>query len=302
MAAMPDTSGSKVPRALADATMPRRARKVLQNLLDESNADLTRQLQSVLNETEVVLSRPASPVHDPKIEAMQFSALQSVRQNGQGFIKLFLSEVEAALAAMHAPRRSMRLTELHAPVQGLSLVDDDAMTDQAMLNNIASRLESRNSLALQLMGQRLGVLAGAPAFDAEHMPLGPYALCHALHQASEIFDMPLALRMKLYREYERAQSALYSILLDTLNERLAKDGILPHLSYVPVRARPATPGAEPSPRTTATQPAVGAAARLDTPPLATAGLVAGAGTMGRANFGQNAPDGMLPARTGPLTP
>ena len=87
-----------------------------------------------------------------------------------------------------------------------------------------SRSDSRNSLALQLMGHRYGVLAGGPAFDAEHLPLGPHALCHAVRNACDALELALDARVLLYAQFDKIAMAHYPALLDTLNTRLAGDG------------------------------------------------------------------------------
>ncbi|WP_374606765.1 DUF1631 family protein [Thermomonas sp.] len=302
MAAAPVAHESASARTLAEATLPRRVRQVLERVLQEFRGDMDRQLQTVLLETEVSLSRAGSPVNDPKVEAAKFLSLNNLRTGQQRFSGRFLADIEAGLAGLLAPRRNHRLEEQQASVLGLTLLDDDAMSDQAILNNIASRIESRNSLALQLMGQRFGVLAGAPAFDGEHLPIGPYALCHALHDASGELEFPPHAKFELYRQFEKVLMALYSTLLEALNNKLASDGILPHLSFVPVRARPASAGSG-SPRTTAAMPALGAgdggptpasrgAAGIDLPTLSMEGK-------GRANF---MPAGMQPVPQAPHAP
>ena len=257
MAAAPAPQGSTTARTLALAELPRRVRLVLEHVLQEIRSDMGRQLQTVLLETELALSRQGSPVNDPKVEAAKFVSLNNLRVGQQRFTHRFLADIEAGLAGLHEQRRNRRLEEQQETGQGLTLLDDEAMSDQAMLNNIASRIESRNSLALQLMGQRFGVLAGAPAFDGEHLPIGPYALCQALHDASSELEFPPHARFELFRQFEKVVMALYSTLLEALNNKLASDGILPHLSFVPVRARPASGGSG-SPRTTTTMPALGA--------------------------------------------
>jgi hypothetical protein len=257
MAAAPAPQGSTTARTLALAELPRRVRLVLEHVLQEIRSDMGRQLQTVLLETELALSRQGSPVNDPKVEAAKFVSLNNLRVGQQRFTHRFLADIEAGLAGLHEQRRNRRLEEQQETGQGLTLLDDEAMSDQAMLNNIASRIESRNSLALQLMGQRFGVLAGAPAFDGEHLPIGPYALCQALHDASSELEFPPHAKFELYRQFEKVLMALYSTLLEALNNKLASDGILPHLSFVPVRARPASGGSG-SPRTTTTMPALGA--------------------------------------------
>lgn len=255
MAAAPALHDSTTARTLAEAALPRRVRQVLDHVMQEIRGDMGRQLHTVLLETEVALSRHSSPVNDPKVEAAQFLSLNNLRLGQQRFTQRFLADIEAGLAGLHAQRRNRRLEEQQASATGLTLLDDEAMSEQAILNNIASRIESRNSLALQLMGQRFGVLAGAPAFDGEHLPIGPYALCQALHDASGELEFPPHARFELFRQFEKVVMALYSTLLEALNNKLASDGILPHLSFVPVRARAATAG---SPRTTsASMPALG---------------------------------------------
>ena len=302
MAAAHAPQGSTSTRTLADAALPRRVRQVLEHVLQELRSDMDRQLQTVLLETEVALSRQGSPVNDPKVEAAKFLSLNNLRVGQQRFIRRFLADIETGLANLREQRRNRRLEELQASGIGLTLLDDDAMSDQAMLNNIGSRVESRNSLALQLMGQRFGVLAGAPAFDGEHLPIGPYALCHALHDASGELEFPPHAKFELYRQFEKVLMALYSTLLEALNNKLASDGILPHLSFVPVRARPASAGSG-SPRTTAAMPALGAgdggptpasrgAAGIDLPTLSMEGK-------GRANF---MPAGMQPVPQAPHAP
>ena len=225
-------------------TLPRRVRRALENQLQTAVADLNRQLQVVLQETALELGRQAERAHDHNVQAALFDSMRKLRGGEASFAAQFAQDLEASLANLHAPRVSRRLEELTMPAQGLSLVENVEMDEGAVLGSIAARSDSRNSLALQLMGHRYGVLAGASAFDAEHLPLGPHALCHALRNACESLLLALDARVLLYAQFEKIAMAHYPALLDTLNTRLAGDGILPHLSFVPVRVRPATPGLE----------------------------------------------------------
>ena len=283
--------------------MPRRVRQVLDHVMQEIRSDVGRQLQTILLETEAALTRHNSPVNDPKIEAAKFVSLNNLRLGQQRFANRFMADIEAGLAGLHALRRNCRLEEQQESGVGLTLLDDESMSDQAILNNIASRIESRNSLALQLMGQRFGVLAGAPAFDAEHLPIGPFALSQALLDASNELEFPPHARFELFRQFEKVVMALYSTLLEALNNKLASDGILPHLSFVPVRARAASAS---SPRATSTSmPALGSgdggpsshisggAASIDAP------MSLAVESNGRANF---MPAGVKPGPQAPAAP
>ena len=283
MVANGSTQLSAAPKTLAAMTLPRRVRRALENQLQTANADLNRQLQVVLQETGLELGRQAERASDHNVQASLFESIRKLRGAEAGFAEQFARQLEATLAALRAPRVSRRLEELALPAQGLSLVEDVEMDEGAVLGSIAARGDSRNSLALQLMGYRFGVLAGGPAFDAEHLPLGPHALCHALRSACDWLMLSMDSRLLLYRQFEKVAMAHYPALLETLNARLVGDGILPHLSFVPVRMRAATPGigrgsesaAAVATRSAPTPPA--AAAADASPPPASIPTVDGAG-------------------------
>lgn len=211
--------------------------------MQTARADLERRLPVVLMETELDLGRQREQSSLPKLQSVAFESMQRLRTAEAGLIARFMQELEAGLAHLSAARGSRRLDDVVAPSEGLTLVDDSETNEGGVLASIALRADSRNSLALQLMGYRYGVLAGAPAFDAEHLPLGPHAVCHSLRKAANAAGLPADVRLLFYKQFEKVAMPHYSTLLDALNARLVEDGILPHLSFVPVRMRPATDAA-----------------------------------------------------------
>lgn len=233
---------ANAPLTLDAVTLPARVHAALRHQFQAVGAETVRQLHVVLHETELELGRV---LDRQRTLGSQTSLLESIRRLGSGadaFVAAFLRNLEHGLASLQAARVSRRLEDLTATSDGLSLVDEREMDEGAVLGSIAARGESRNRLALQLMGHRYGVLAAAPAFDAEHLPLGPNALCHALRSAATEIDLALDARIVLYRQFEKIAMAHYPALLESLNTRLVDDGVLPHLSFVPLRVRRATPG------------------------------------------------------------
>src|SRR3546814_10532778 len=116
------------------------------------------------------------------------------------------------------------------------------MDEGAVLRYVAPRHDSRSALPLHLLGQRVGVLAGSPAFDAERIPLGPRALCCAMRDASQTLQVPYEARLLLYRIFDRQVMAGYSRVLEMLDEAMNAAGVLPGLTFVPVRARATAKG------------------------------------------------------------
>lgn len=226
------------PATLADARLPRRTRQALQHLLADLRSVLEQELPTVLQETELSLAR-TPPASDPKLEEARLASMRSLGGGVQAFIRAFLGRVESGLAGLQAARRDAETPDA-PPVLTLSLLEEDTLSDEFVLGNMASRIEARNSLGLQLLGQRFGVLAGAPAFTGDTLPLGPQALCHALADAADQLRLSRYARMQLFQQFERILIDVYPALVDAFNNRLIDDGILPYLSFVPMRVRAST--------------------------------------------------------------
>jgi hypothetical protein len=176
---------------------------------------------------------------EPALQAAYMQTLRTLRMRSSDLVPHFMVGLEASLASMgRAPPRPAS-TETTAPsFRHLSLVDDSQMDEDAILLEIASRQESRSSLPLHLLGQRMGVMAGSPAFDAERIPVGPRALCRIMRDSCESLQLPLESRLLLYRQFDRRVMAEYPQLLDMLNATVVAHGILPSLSFIPIRSRP----------------------------------------------------------------
>lgn len=226
----------KPPATLAEATLPRRARQALERLLVDVRAEMGQQLPQLLQDTELGLSR-ATPSSEPALETARLAAIRSLGRGGHAFTTRFMAQVEASLATLQAARAAHADADA-APFTELRLLEDDELSDETTLQNMASRMEARNSLALQLLGHRLGVLAAAPALEGEALPLGPYALCNALADAADGLELSRYARLQLFQQFEKAMAEFYPPMLEAANARLAQDGILPFLSFVPVRVRP----------------------------------------------------------------
>jgi hypothetical protein len=247
---------------LASANLPRRVRRVLEHLLTLVSDDMARHLSQMLNELEQQLFRLADHARNPGLQAQHMETLRTLRLNRSDLVPRYLIGLEAALAGIRDPRTPTKLgvTGVSQPsFRNLSLVDDDSMDEDSVLRGIALRHESRASLPLHLLGQRFGVLAGQPAFDAERLPVGPQMLGRILREAANSLQIGLEARLLLFRTYDRVVMQHFSQMAETMNALLERDGILPSLAYVPIRVRPTLqnpkpPEATPTPRRESARP------------------------------------------------
>src|SRR5690606_13653019 len=195
-------------------------------------------------EFEQELFRLADQARNPGTESGYMQTLRSFRLNRSDLVPHFMLELEGSVAGIRGP--AVTTPASNEPVIAatgfgkLSLVDEAVMDEGTVLREIATRQEGRASLALHLLGQRFGVLAAAPAFDAERIPLGPQALCRAMRAAAHALQIEHDSRLLLYRIFDRQVMSSYARVLERLDELLDQEGILRGLTYVPMRLR-ATP-------------------------------------------------------------
>ncbi|MGH8031774.1 MAG: DUF1631 family protein, partial [Luteimonas sp.] len=259
------------PRTLATAGLPRRVRKVLEQALALVSIELDLHLGTMLGELEQELYRLADTARDTSSQSEYMQALRALRLNRADLIPRVMLGIESELAAIRSPIAAATTAspDRRMLFGDLSLVEDTAIDEATVLGEIASRQEGRATFALHLLGQRFGVLAGTPAFDAARIPLGPRALCRAMRDASHPLQIGDDARRRLYRIFDRQVMASYANTLETLDATMAAAGVLPGLSFVPPRVR-AIAQDEPKPASDVAGTAASASARAATAAAAAA--------------------------------
>jgi hypothetical protein len=243
MASPNDPQDQAAPRTLASAGLPRRVRRTLERSLGLFSEELERSLASALSEFEEELFRMADRSSTAGVGTDYMQTLRVVRLSRHDLVPRYMQLLEAGLAGIRrpaplaAPARSFPLPSAPVNFRNLSLVDESVMDEGAVLHAVASRQESRANLVLHLLGQRFGVLAAAPAFDSERIPLGPQALCRAIREATAGMHLDHGARLLFYRIFDRRVMAQYLSLCEKLDALLVEENVLPGLSYVPMRTR-----------------------------------------------------------------
>ncbi len=231
------TSSPSTLGGLTRSGLPRKVRHIVQGLFALISEAFERELTAVLNEFEQQAFQNAEQARSNNVQVRWLETVRTLRRTRPDFLPHFLQGIEVQLAAIRtssviesAERAARRNSN------ELSLVEASEMEESTTLAEIGSRIEMRHSLAIYLLGQRFGVLAGKPAFDAESLPVGPQTLCRILRSAAAKLDISNEHRVLLYRLFERHMLLEYGRLLDALNGDLIKNGVLPGLHYMPFRS------------------------------------------------------------------
>lgn len=246
MSATFDPLDASLPRAtLATAALPRRVRRLLEQLYALISDETAPQLERMLAEFEQQLFRQADQARNPGLQSGYLETLRLVRLRRADLIPRYLVALETALTRVRQPVAPRSQAAVVPNFSELRLVDDSEIDENTVLRSIASRHESRAGLGLLLLGQRFGVLAGAPAFDAERLPVGPHRLLRIFADVCLPLQIGQESRLDLFRVFDQQVMLGYAQMVEAMNALLARENVLPGLSFVPLRARPnATPQSE----------------------------------------------------------
>ena len=221
-------------------SLPPKVHALAEGAFRQLSADLERAVLNTLSEFEAQLFVMAEQARNPAVQNQHMQALRQVREGNEQFLPRFRQRLESALAGLRDPDAAVAPTQpASAPgAGGLSLVEVTEVDESVVLNEIAGHAEMRAGLSLFLLGQRFGVLARRPAFDAQQLPVGPAQLCRMVADAALCFELGNEYRLLLLRQFDKQLTALSGNLFESLNSWLASKGVLPNLTYVPYRAKP----------------------------------------------------------------
>lgn len=232
-----------------------RVRQLLEELMAMASARLEPALRAVLSDLEQQLFKLAEQSHNNTEQQRCFESLREVKRGRADLTPRFVASLEEHLAGFD---RALAPAAKAAPDAELELLPAQQLEDHLAITEMSSRAEVRASTALFELGHRFGVLAGAPVFEVEQLPLGPRALGASLSRALDQLDLPPEHRQLAYRLFERRVLTTIGGFYDAVNEHLVTRRILPHLR-VYVARRSAAPAPAPATRSATTATETGAA-------------------------------------------
>lgn len=231
------TSADKARLAASD--LPPRVRELLGALIGLCRQTLAAPLILTVEALEQTLLHDADRARNPQLQAELMAQRGQLHAFSGHFADRMLDAVADALIRLREPTAhfSPGSTPPQPGMLGLSLVDEHEVDRDLLLTEMVRRETLRSTNTLNLLGQRLGVLAAAPAFEADTLPLAPQALCAMLRRIAEQDSLTVDVQLALYRSFERQVLERLGDILDRANALLAQHGVLPGLVYTPYLAR-----------------------------------------------------------------
>ena len=171
-------------------------------------------------------------------DGAELTALRDLRRARATLRQTFEQSLDAAFAELRRePDAALAVKHV------LNLLSEDALEEQLASEQMVDNLLRRHAASLELLDQRLAVVADRSVLTAGSNPIGPQALAKAMRESLASVDLSTALRIAMYKFMERELATALTPLYDRVNARLGEAGILPRLL-------PSAPTVEPSPATT----------------------------------------------------
>lgn len=226
---------------LADADLPPRVAEALGAVMDFTRKQLTPLLEGMLASLDNELYQCTQSSRDTFEQSRYFKAINLLKNRKDDFPDEFFRTIEDRLSQIRQipPPPAAKPVALASPSLEWGL--DSGGDSQPNHRELANPAESSANLAIYLLGQRFGVLAAAPAFSVEALPLAPRALLQAANQSSlALFGktFPVAVLEKTFTRFVLNR---YTAYIDAVNKSLEDAGVLRGLSHIPIRPGKAKP-------------------------------------------------------------
>ena len=177
-------------------------------------------------------------------ETLGMLALRDMRRARGEIVQKF----RQALLDRFRQLRERQPAGLDSASAGLSLLSEQALEEQLAIEQLAASVLRVHAPAYEVAGKRLAVVAGRNELPDRENPLGPAFLAEALGNAMGQLEMDDALRIVVFKYFERELAAALGEVYERCNALMVAAGVLPELRATaraqapqPARARPATP-------------------------------------------------------------
>ncbi|HMM47942.1 MAG TPA: DUF1631 domain-containing protein [Thiobacillaceae bacterium] len=214
-------------------------------LIEGVSRALTRQIEPMENTLLALAER--SPLLEARNACYAAQSILNRQANG-----LMTACKEAYCTGFDAFVRG-RVKNAGLDLSKLALVDEEDFEITLALDKATSRLRFNCAEELVALDARVAHLLGRPDLPENDNPLGPRALCEALHEGIARFEQNQATQAMLLNQFDLVLATELAAIYQSLNQYLIDQNVLPDLK-AGSRKRPTAQGTPPGASATAGQP------------------------------------------------
>ena len=176
---------------------------------------------------DVVMRQADDYLFDRSAQAAEGAELTALRDLRRARAQLRQTFETSVVSAFQRLRRGPMPPD--TAKRELHLLSEDALEEQLASEQMVDNLLRRHAVSLEMLEQRMAVLAERTVISPGDNPISPAALAQAMRDALGGVDLSTSLRIALYKFTERELATALTSLYDRINARLGDAGILPRL-------------------------------------------------------------------------
>jgi len=187
----------------------------------EGLGDLIRVLMESVDDSLFELS---DKVENDQDRNMYFEAMREVRLKREGIKQQFNDEMKQTFERVVEGTSSAAQS---VDDEELTLIELDELEDKIAIGNMISRARPRFEDELFAVSERMKLVLKRKDLGEDENPLDPRAICESFHNASELLDTDIQVKLILYKLFERYVINNLGHFYQEVNELFAEKNILP---------------------------------------------------------------------------
>jgi hypothetical protein len=183
--------------------------------------DLIRVLMENVDDALFQLS---DKVDNDRERNMYFEAMREIRLKRDALKRKFDEEIQQSF------ERSLpgkKVNDAEEDDTELTLIEYDDLEDSIAIRNMIARARPQFEDELFAVSERLKLVLKCDSLEADDNPLDPQAICDCFHNASELLETDIQVKLIFYKLFERYVIANLGHFYHEVNELFVKKGVLP---------------------------------------------------------------------------
>lgn len=171
------------------------------------------------------------------LQELYFEAMRYLRRERdnveRGYLNAVLKEYDEFSTSYSKRAPAKQASPKRLDEQDFSLVDDEALEEDLAVSTLIAKGNNLYYQDLYALGKRFAKLLGCVEVDDEENPLAPCRLGRVFAEVLRPLTLELKVRLILFKLFERHVIGALGPVYDSLNETLARGGILPEIPRKP---------------------------------------------------------------------
>lgn len=227
----------------------RNVQRIISGMRERMGQTLPHLMQDMFEHLDDELYALSDRSVSDQMQTLYFEAMRELRKLRHSIERDFLHTTSGRFeqfwnnpgTAYTGPQVSDSSTDLDQ--DDLSLVAEEDLEEDLAISTMVSKAENRFHQALFALNKRLAVVVGLKEVVDADNPAGPKVLCEAFASALSQWEGDTAVRLVVFKLFDRYVMAFIGGLYDDLNDLLVENNVLPKISRK-IRRNPVAPSVQ----------------------------------------------------------